>query len=82
MAFNFSNAQQVIFKQVNESTKRIKGKITWYITSMVDIKKIGDRVMFSKPSNANNSLVYIEQFIAFSVATFVNKSRRMWHRRS
>jgi len=33
--------------------------------------------MFSKPTNANNSLVYIEQFIAFSGATFVNKIRGM-----
>ena len=39
LSFNFSNAQQGIFKQVNESTKRIEGKITWYVTSMVVLKK-------------------------------------------
>jgi hypothetical protein len=48
---------------------------------MGEIKKIGDKVMFSKPSNANNSFVYIKQFVAFLGATFINKSRGMGYRR-
>ena len=72
LAFNFSNAQQITFKQVNESTNRIKGKITSYVTSIGDTIKIGDKVKFGNPSNANISFVYIYEFTALVTPTLAS----------
>jgi len=78
LAFNFSNAQQVTFKQVSESTKRIKGKITSYVTSMGDTINIGDKVKFGNPSNANNSFVYIYEFAALTTPTLASIRAQGW----
>ena len=78
-AFNFSNAQQVTFKQVSESTKRIRGKITSYVTSMGDTINIGDKVKFGNPSNANNSFVYISEFMPLSTPTLASIRAQGWN---
>ena len=79
LAFNFSNAQkQVTFKAVNEATKRIKGKITSYVTSMGDTINIGDKVKFGVPSNANNYFVYIRSFVPFSESDPVSIKAQGW----
>jgi hypothetical protein len=78
LVFNFSNAQQVTFKQVSESTKRIRGKITSYVTSMGDTINIGDKVKFGNPSNANNSFVYISEFMPLSTPTLASIRAQGW----
>jgi hypothetical protein len=78
LAFNFSNAQQVTFKQVSESTKRIKGKITSYVTSMGDTINIGDKVKFGVPSNTNNYFVHVRSFVAFSKSDPVSIKAQGW----
>ena len=79
LAFNFSNAQQVTFKQVSESTKRIRGKITSYVTSEGDTIKIGDKVKFGNPSNANNSFVYIFEFTPLATPTLAGIRAQGWN---
>jgi hypothetical protein len=80
LAFNFSNAQQRTFKEVSESTtSRIRGKITSYVTSMGDTIKIGDKVQFGNPSNANNSFVYIFENTPLAAPTLAGIRAQGWN---
>jgi hypothetical protein len=64
LAFTFSNAQSISFEVLSNASKRPKGKITEYVTSMGDTLKIGAKMKLGNPSNSNNSFVYILELAA------------------
>ena len=68
VALTFSmNAQVTIsYEELSSSTKRPRGIITEYVTSLGDTLKIGDKIAFANPSNGNNSFVYIWEMSAMS----------------
>jgi len=62
MATNLSNAQVVVtYEQLSSATSKAKFKDFTYVTSLGDTLKVGDKVKFGNPSNANNSFVYIQE---------------------